>query len=291
VDEFTSYGKVYALGRHRDHGPILDGPVYVEEKIDGSQFSFRMAEDRLIRFRSSGQEINPHAPGMFAAGVAAIQARGDLIPPGITFRGEYLAKPRHNVIAYERIPRGHVILWGIDGPAGEYETLESLAEQMNLESVPVLRPLGPLNGLDDLAPILASTRSILGGPIEGVVIKSAAVGERGQMRAKVVTEAFRETRSQPAPRASDADFFASLGRYYSTSARWDKAILALRERGEITDSGRDIGGIIRQVQADVFQEHGAEIAAACLERARKEIARGSTDGLPAWYLERIGGGE
>ena len=34
-----SYGKIFNLG-HKETEALFDGPVVVEEKIDGSQFSF-----------------------------------------------------------------------------------------------------------------------------------------------------------------------------------------------------------------------------------------------------------
>src|SRR6267142_6345300 len=107
-----SYPKIYNLG-HAAILDLLDGDVVVEEKVDGSQFSFGLLYDtrplvepafRLF-FRSKEAIIEPEAPPkMFARGVEAVKAIAHLLTPGFVYRGEYLQKPKHNVLAYDRIP-------------------------------------------------------------------------------------------------------------------------------------------------------------------------------------------
>src|SRR5690606_21326667 len=113
-----SYPSIYALG-HRAVVDLLKGPVIVQEKVDGSQFSFGLDASGNLQMRSKGQEVYAADAGMFlkAASTAAMLASD--IPPGVTFRCEYLAKPKHNVIAYARVPRQHLILYDVeDGDQG-----------------------------------------------------------------------------------------------------------------------------------------------------------------------------
>ena len=56
-----SYPKVFNLG-HRAVRDLLSGPVVVQEKIDGSQFSFGVGEDGTLLIRSRGADIEPEAP-------------------------------------------------------------------------------------------------------------------------------------------------------------------------------------------------------------------------------------
>ena len=50
-----SFGKVHPIW-HRDNADLLDGFCYVQEKVDGSQFSFCMT-DGTVRFASRSREI------------------------------------------------------------------------------------------------------------------------------------------------------------------------------------------------------------------------------------------
>ena len=56
-----SYPKILALG-HRFLQGIFEGPVVVQEKVDGSQFSFGLDAEGVLRCRSRGQEIDIEAP-------------------------------------------------------------------------------------------------------------------------------------------------------------------------------------------------------------------------------------
>lgn len=280
----VSYGKVHTLGTHRDIQTILDGPVTVEEKIDGSQFSFKLGHDGVLYFYSRSRQIDPTAPQMFGVGLAAVKARADKLRPGLTYRGEFLQRERHNILQYQRVPRGHVIIWEVEDSSGfRFSAAErdKCAAEVDLESVPVFYQ-GPLTSLDPVHLLFNTATSVLGGPIEGVVIK------RDGMTAKVVSPAFCETRKIPIPRGTDADFFQALGRRSSTPARWAKAVSRMREDGRLKGTVADIGPLVREVQADVFAECEAEIAAALLENARKRIAQGAVEGLPEWYKGELG---
>ena len=71
-----SYPSIYAVG-HKYLAELFNGPVVIEEKIDGSQFSFGVY-DGVLKIRSKGQEIFPDAPEkMFST----VLARKDLLAP------------------------------------------------------------------------------------------------------------------------------------------------------------------------------------------------------------------
>ena len=99
-----SYPKVYALG-HAAIGELLLDRVIVQEKIDGSQFSFGVFDGEL-HVRSKGKEIEPSAPEkMFNDAILAVIERKDKLQPGWTYRAEYLRTPHHNHLNYDRIPK------------------------------------------------------------------------------------------------------------------------------------------------------------------------------------------
>src|SRR5437899_3064493 len=109
MSSWHSYPNVYALG-HRYVTDLLLDDVIVQEKIDGSQFSFGKYTDLegkdWMRMRSKGAEINVLAPEkMFIKAVDYVYSIFDSLTPGWTYRGEYLAKPKHNALAYDRVPK------------------------------------------------------------------------------------------------------------------------------------------------------------------------------------------
>lgn len=290
-ESWTSYPQIFNLG-HRAVTNLLDGPVLVQEKVDGSQFSFGVDLDtKQVRFRSKGAEINVHSPEkMFAAGVEEIMNIHDKLVPGWTYRGEYLQKPKHNVLAYDRVPIRHVILFDIsigDQKFGRYDAVKGEAERLGLEVVPLLFTGIPT--LSDIHGFLAK-ESILGGQlIEGVVLKPVDYDlfgvDKKVIMGKHVSEAFREVHkgAWKESNPSNSDVIAVIGAKYKTPARWQKALIHLKEQGLIQDSPKDIGPLMAEVPNDILKECESEIKEALWAYAWPKIRRLVTSGVPEWY--------
>lgn len=290
ADSWHSYPQVYALG-HRAVADLFLDEVIVEEKIDGSQFSFGLFEDGL-RIRSKGQVMLVDAPEkMFDKAVDTVKALP--LHAGWTYRAEYLRKPHHNGLAYNRIPNGHLILFDINTAEEEYLSYQAKAEEsarLGLEIVPLLSS-GMVSSADDVREFL-SRESVLGGQlIEGVVIKNyARFGlDKKVLMGKFVSEAQKEViqRHFKAANPGKADIIDGLIQSYGTPARWQKAVLHLRERGMIEDSPRDIGNLIKEAPEDVLKECADDIRDALMKWAWPQIRRGITHGLPEWYKQRL----
>ena len=109
-DEVTTSWHSYPSPKAVGHGMIrhlfLDD-VTVEEKIDGSQFSMGVfGPDRELRCRSKGAQLNLYAPEkMFIQAIETAKRLAPLLTEGYTYRCEYLQKPKHNALAYDRIPK------------------------------------------------------------------------------------------------------------------------------------------------------------------------------------------
>jgi hypothetical protein len=138
------------------------------------------------------------------------------------------------------------------------------------------------------------TTAILGGQkIEGVVVKPVNYDLFGRdkkvLMGKFVSEAFKEVHSKTwkVDNPSVGDIIAVIGARYCTAARWSKAIQHLTERGEIEDSVRDIGKIIKEVPEDIKKECEEEIKDALMGWAWPHIRRVVTRGLPSWYKEHL----
>ncbi len=290
-----SYPSLYAIG-HRAIADIFDGDVVIQEKVDGSQFSFQVRNGE-VEVRSKGAQLNLVAPDkMFAAGVAVVQAIAPLLVEGYVYRGEYLRAPKHNTLAYDRIPRGHVALFDVeDRNKGEGyflspDELAAEADRIGVDVVPVLYT-GRLDGPDHLRSMLDRVSMLGGAKVEGVVVKNYLkfTDDKKVMMGKFVSEAFKEVHSGKWREANptQGDIMSSLTAAYRTPARWGKAVQHLREAGVLTDSPKDIGHLIKEVGEDVQRECEAEIKDLLFGHFWPQLRRSLTGGLPEWYKEQL----
>ena len=290
LESWHSYPSIYALG-HKAVAELLLDPVLVEEKIDGSQFSFGLFEDGH-RARSKGAQLNIIAPdNMFKKAVEIIQTLP--LREGWTYRAEYLMKPKHNALAYDRVPRLHLIVFDINTGEEEYlpwEAKADEAERIGLEIVPKLLE-GRIEDVQHFRQLL-ETVSILGGQkVEGVVVKNyARFGlDKKALMGKFVSEAFKEVHAAAwkADNPSSRDILDRLIDTYRTPARWQKALQHLKEAGQIEGSPRDIGLLMREVAPDIEKECEAEIKDKLWAWAWPHLRRGVIRGLPEWHKERL----
>jgi hypothetical protein len=296
MTSWHSPGSLFNVG-HRMTLPLFDGRlVTIQEKVDGSFFAFGVF-DGVLKCRSRNNEINVDAPEtMFKAAVETAKALAPKLVDGWTYRGEYLQKPRHNGLAYNRVPKQHVILFDIatgEEDFAPYLALQAAGEYLGLEVVPEYY-IGPLSDPGQLKHYL-DKESILGGQlIEGVVIKPVEqvlfTTENKRVVGKYVSEAFREvqkgTWKQDNPGKSE--ILDEIGSTLGTPARWQKAILRLREAGVYTGTPADIGPLIKSIQSDVVKEEKDDIAQKLFSWAwKKQLSRDCTKGFPEWYKAKL----
>jgi hypothetical protein len=292
----NSYPSIYNLG-HAAIVDLLKEPVIVEEKVDGSQFSFGVHRDTgELMIRSKGATINPIAPeGMFKEGVETAKALAPYLKPGWTYRGEYLKTPGHNTLIYERIPHKHVIIFDINTGLEAYlspSEKEDEAERLGLECVPQLW-YGMLDRIEFFRELL-ETKSVLGGQkIEGVVIKPANYSMFGKdkkcLMGKFVSEAFKEAHSDAWKEKNPGgqDILQLIGNGLCTQARWMKAVQHLKEAGQLQNDPRDIGALLKEIPIDIQKECEDEIKDALFKWAWPQLRRLSTRGFPEWYKEEL----
>lgn len=296
LESWHSYPSVYALG-HRYLTDLLLDPVLVEEKIDGSQFSFGVfegEEGRYLRCKSKGAELNIVAPdSMFKRGVEVVQGIQDKLHVGYTYRAEYLMKPKHNALAYDRIPKDHLIIFDINCGHEEYLNYDEKAEEaasIGLEIVPKMYE-GKIEDVQHFRALLETISCLGGQKVEGVVIKNyQRFGlDKKVLLGKFVSESFKEVhaREWKAANPTKGDIVEQLIRSLKTDARWHKAVQHLRERGQIEDSPRDIGLLMKEVPPDVEKEEVDYIKAKLYEWAWPHIRRGIIAGLPEWYKQQL----
>lgn len=290
-----SYSQIFALGHRALPPDFLAGPVLVEEKMDGSQFSFGVDADGELHCRSKGAEINVDEPeGMFKKAVDAMLEIAPNLNPFWVYRGEYLQKPRHNAITYGRVPVRNVIIFDIDRSGEQdylsYDEKRTEAWRLGLEVVPEFFE-GVVTSLDHLKAMLAGESCLGGTHPEGFVLKRYDLfgPDKKVVMAKYVTEAFKEVHKKlwRADNPTKGDIIDRLIEVYGTEARWQKAVIHLRERGLVEGSPKDIGALLREVPDDILKECADDIRDKLFDYAWPKIRRGVTSGLPQWYKDQI----
>lgn len=287
-----AYPKSLAVG-HRYLTGIFEDEVTITEKIDGSQFSFGLFNDGL-RCRSKGKQINMDAPDkMFIKAVETVKELSSLLILGWTYRAEYLSKPKHNALSYDRVPKDHLIIFDIAKGHEDYLDYESMAcesERIGMECVPLVYH-GKVTDISFFLGLIERD-SILGGQkMEGVVAKNyGRFGKDGKiLMAKYVSEKFKEVHNKDwkTKNPTGIDIVTKLGIMYHSEARFAKAVQHLKEAGTLLGEPRDIGNLIKEVKRDVAEECDDEIKEALFKWAYPKIDRMITGGLAEWYKQLL----
>jgi hypothetical protein len=293
MSSWHSYPSIYNLG-HRALNTLLEGPVSIEEKVDGSQFSFGKFGDEIL-VRSKGREFSVYGPDkMFTLACEQVLKVSSLLKTGWTYRAEYLQKPKHNSLAYDRTPVNNLIIFDIETDDSNFLTLEQRAEEakrLGFESIPVLYYGQFIGGINEIHKYLDTISCLGGQKIEGVVIKNYEQfgPDKKVLMGKYVSEAFKEVHNKnwKDQNPHQNDIILRLIEQYRTPARWNKSIQHLKERGELTNTPKDIGPLFKEVNEDVLKECKEEIMEELFKWAWKNISRGLARGLPEYYKEKL----
>jgi hypothetical protein len=292
MPEVISIPKIYTVGTRFNY-EVLQGAVVIEEKYDGSQFTFMLQGGQLF-CRSKSTQINLEDPGMFAPAVEAAKQRVPLMEEGHLFCCEFLARERHNVLKYGRPPQGFLVLYDVRCPDGQWLSPSQkgmAAFAMCIEPVRVLH-IGEFTGcLDNL---LGQESSLGGAKMEGIVIKNYAKShpdrEGWPMTAKLVAAEFKEKQSSGHPvnpKAGPGEFIQSLINSLRTEPRWIKAINHLRESGQLKNEPQDIGPLVREIQSDIKAEESDWIKQQLFDQFWSEISKGAIQGFALWYKNHV----
>ncbi len=292
-----AYPKILHLG-DKPIADLFDGPVEITEKLDGSQFSFGKINNTLYA-RSKGKDQDLDNPDkMFIEGVEYVKSIADKIPNGFQFWGEYLQKPRHNVLAYDLIPKNNIALFGVqkDGEMFGHDIIKYWADMLKVDAVPLIFE-GQTTVEDAIK--LVGTKSYLGGAeAEGIVVKRYEpwmfLGKiLSPVKAgKYVTEKFKEVHHRDWAKLNTAKgAFGTLAQSVRTEARWQKAIQHLRDDGNFTGTVQDIGKIIVEIQRDLADEEKENLKNQLWRIYGGDILKSATSGFVDWYKENIAKGE
>jgi hypothetical protein len=278
---------------HREIDALFDGPVIVQEKVDGSQINFRWDDDGLhVRSKGSWQYGGPdhrvELDGLFKPAVDHLLAVGP-VKFGLIFRGETLAKPKHNTLVYERVPAGHVVLFDVttDG----WHRGDDVAEWADILAVEhTSEHVVAGVDLEELERLVEGTAPMLGGAhVEGLVFKTFErfSGDGKPLMGKLVRSEFREKHQREWKGSSRQDVVQAIIDSLNTDARFQKAVQHLRDEGGLQDAPQDIGRLMVEVKRDTIGEEIDWIKDRLWEAFGSQIQRGVGRGLPEWYKGRL----
>jgi len=286
------YPSIYAMG----HGALVNlftGPVVVQEKIDGSQFSFGVVGGEL-QVRSKGCTIVLESvPQMFQSAVNTVLQIQLKLKDGWVYRGEVLNKPKHNTLNYDRVPTGNIIIFDINTNLETYlspKEVQSEANALGLETVPYFY-MGIVTSHDQLKDFMKLT-SCLGGPtIEGYVVKNYLQFTRDgkAVMGKYVGEQFKEMHKKEWKKTSPSklDVLENLKLELTTEARWEKAVQHLRDSNLLKNEPADIGPLLKEMITDTHNECEDYIKQQLFKWAWPHISRSLGRGFPQWYKNKL----
>lgn len=292
----NSFPKIYQLGK-REIENIFKSEVEITEKVDGSQFCFGVDLEGKLRFRSKGKELFfDGCEKMFQCGAQYIidfnQTICNVLKPGTFIYGELLSKPKHNVLAYERVPNHNIIVFGVlEGLnyVEDYGKIKEYADKLDLETVPLIFK-GLVETPEHIQELVGKTVSVLGKEIiEGIVVKNyrqhTSIGDPSPCFGKYVRAEFKERHGDEWQMNSKKNTLEQFIEGFRHEGRMRKAMQHLRERGLLTESLKDIGPLIVEVKNDIRAEESNTIKEFLFKQFIEQIERKAVAGLPEWYKD------
>lgn len=296
-NEIPTFPKIHNIG-----SPIIrtifDNPVEISEKVDGSTLAFMIDSNNELRICNKSRPISAFAPpSMFSKGVEYIQSIQHMLLQNCVYYCEYLKKPKHNVLLYNKVPTNHLVLFGVydigNSTYRPWEVLLYEADNLSIDVVPKLYQ-GKISNVEQLHDLLA-TDSYLGGcKIEGVVIKNynknRVVDKKvvNLMVGKYVSEAFKEVHRHPKIKGNyGKGNWLAYTTAFNTEARWVKAIQHINEVNELEHTPKDIGKLIKEIHRDIIDECKEDIVAWLWDNFSKELLHTATNGFPEFYKEKL----
>ena len=293
------YPKIHALG-HRNVINIFADEVEITEKVDGSQFVFGKDMNGKLHIRSKGKQIDIDAPPqMFQLGVDYVLRIQDRILNDTSYYCEYLNKPKHNTLVYDRVPLNNLVLFGASDfcrteMVRAHVDLTVWATNLGIDVIPLIYT-GKLDTAEDVLGMM-KRKSYLGGKydIEGIVVKNyhQSIELNGQVypvvTGKYVSDAFKEVHQKTwkAENTAKGGWDATVSGY-RTEARWMKSIQHLKEDGKLDGSPKDIGPLIKAIHDDIREEEKEAILAVLWRQFSPSLFRVATSGFPEFYKELL----
>lgn len=292
------YNKVLQLG-DPNLEMLLEGPIIVEEKVDGSQLRFGWMNNKFMlgSHRKDYDDLVP-PDKMFRKASDYLESLGwEKFPKDTVLYGEYLQKPRHNTNMYERVPTNNIMLFdGYSLDENRWLTLGEIREIADLLEIDEPFVMWEGEGKEftlEMAEALNKRISYLGGAtIEGIVIKNYAQagGDRFHQGphfacGKYVRDSFKE--ENKSNWAGQRDIVSQIVARFKTTARWEKALNHASENGSLVNNMKDMKLLLDELERDLLEECESSIKEMLWQHYQRDIIKGVRSGMPEWYKQRL----
>jgi len=285
---------------------IFTGPWHVEEKVDGSQLSFRVSnESDEIVFRNRNRFMsskNPPKDGVFTNAILAITLIKHNLNPQFIYRGEAVCKQKHNNLEYQRTPKKFFVLFDVEDAVNvsflNYGEKVKEALRLGFEVSPKLFESSNPGDEAELPKIIekmdnGEIKSFLGGIPEGIVVKnySRTRSTNVPLLLKLVRDEYKESaqmKKEVSKVVTLDELCERLGRQYAVIPRFRKSVQHLEEQGDgLTSTNNDINLLVQELDADLLKEYRDDIASALLGFCLPKITNASREGFVEWYKELL----
>jgi hypothetical protein len=249
---------------------IFDNEVEVTEKVDGSQCRIELTEDSVM-VGSKNQGIADHNMFEIAHDQGErIHKETDWRTLGskVTLFCEFLNKPNHNTIKYDRVPLNNLYLFGaMVGDTQDHMITGGLIEMAKHLEIdpPNVIICGLVESVEELKEFMTHQSYLGGSAVEGVVIKNYnrtydPLQVHSQeyigypMAAKYVREDFKISNAKQwntIDRKKGVDAIVDM---FLIGDRFQKAIQHLDEEGKITYTKKDLQHLIPEFFNDLMDE-------------------------------------
>ena len=299
-EEFKAYPKIASLGT-KGFERIIDVPVYIQEKLDGSNVSIHKIQGSIqlaSRTRWLGH-LGVSGIKMFNKFLEWVNINEHFLnklPEGAVLWGEFCNN--HNVLKYEKLNPFVLFDISLTDPYGNRQFIPKVEWRVFFDLwwgspdyllerfLPVFSSeFSKMPNLTTLKEHLEFT-SILGGPREGIVIKNyTEMTLWGQpLFCKLVNAEYKEGH-RTSSKSNAPTIEAQIAENYFNTPRLKKAIQRLKEEGTLTGSTKDIGPLIDVVSKDIYDEEVENIKVRLFNHHWKQITRVIASKVPPAYKE------
>jgi len=286
--------------RDRHCERIFDSEVVVQEKLDGSQFSFMVNEHGTLFARSKNAMREVHAPDpIFEPAIRWLRQNKDKLLPGFVYRAECFKGDGHNVLEYENVPEQGFVVYDVQYQNGDFLKPQTAKAHCENHGIPYTEIFsrGQVMGetfSDKLEKVkgFLDEESFLGGPtIEGVVVKNYEIpGPYSPIIVgKVVRDDFKERlhKEWEDKDQSPSDIRDQLAQTINKEARWRKVVQHAEEDGKLEGEPSDLAELFPDLREDLREEEGDRIKEELFEWAFDHIFRSVKSGFPEWYKDSL----
>jgi len=262
---------------------VLDGFVYVLEKVDGSQFRI-LIDPKTQTWDCGSKSVDGKENIDYKMFEVAIKRAEEVaqryfenFDDPIVLYCEYLKEPKHNTLQYAHVPKNNLYLFAAYSLSKEDEIvpegLEYIARKLEIDPPNVL-DCGEFN-VEDLEKFL-DTKSYLGNElVEGIVLVNTSKlalppydALNWKKRAKLVRKEFQELNNQEwkqKKKPLETRFIET----FVNENRLHKVINKLKESGAIKGEMSDLPLIFEEYWKDLLEEESDTIAQMTVDYFRR----------------------